>query len=78
MDVVLNRASKAAATDSNKETDYDVVRPVILYKEEDLGAEKDYFIGLQIYSYLSVASFSAMGSAVRAASVCRALSLPTL
>jgi hypothetical protein len=42
MDVILNRAPKAAATDSDKETDYDVVRPVILYKEEDLGAKKDY------------------------------------
>jgi hypothetical protein len=43
MDVVLNRAPKAAATDSLKETDYDVVRPAILCKEEDLGAEIDYF-----------------------------------
>ncbi len=43
MDVVLNRTPKGAATDSNKETDYDVVRPVILYKEEGLGAKKDYF-----------------------------------
>ena len=33
MDVVLNRAPKAAATDSLQETDYDVVRPVISYKE---------------------------------------------
>jgi hypothetical protein len=42
--VVLNRAPKAAATDSLKETtDYNVVRPVILYKEEDLGSEMDYF-----------------------------------
>jgi hypothetical protein len=43
MDVVLDRAPKAAATDSDKETDYDVIRPVILYKEQDHGAKKDYF-----------------------------------
>jgi hypothetical protein len=42
MDVVLNRAPKAAATDSLKATDYDVVRPVISYMEEDLGSEMDY------------------------------------
>jgi hypothetical protein len=43
MDVVLNRAPKAAATDSLQETDYDVVRPVISYREEDLGSDMDYF-----------------------------------
>jgi hypothetical protein len=42
MDVVLNRAPKAAATDSLQATDYDVVRPVISYREEDLGSDMDY------------------------------------
>ena len=43
MDVVLNRAPKAAATGGDGETDCDVVRPVMSYKPEDLGAERDYF-----------------------------------
>jgi hypothetical protein len=53
MDVVLNRAPALAATvDDNKkgdkdigkslDIDYDIVRPVVLYKAKDLGLEKDY------------------------------------
>lgn len=43
MDVVLNRAPKAAATGVNEETDYDVVRPVMSYTPEDLDDDRDYF-----------------------------------
>jgi hypothetical protein len=53
MDVVLNRAPAPAATDNENtkgdmdigkslDIDCDIVRPVMSYKVEDLGPEKDY------------------------------------
>ncbi len=42
MNVVLKRAPKAVVTDSNMDLDDNFLHPVILYKEEDLGAENDY------------------------------------
>jgi hypothetical protein len=46
MDVVLNRAPKAAATDSDKETDYDVIRLSSCIRSKTMVPRRIIFIGL--------------------------------
>jgi hypothetical protein len=85
IDIILNWAPSQEVTGKYRErgtknhggspeVDCDVVRPVVLYKPEDLGAEKDFFIELQFCSYLSVVCFTVRGNVAGEIPACRARS----